>query len=209
MHLLAFRPEELLHHCPYFALWSLDTVISMTSPNPLLDILVHERSLSRGVPLSHPLPEQFFHPSSYNFGRYFTAFDSDKLKVRSNAIYWFSCSLFVTQNPSETKKPQTLTSSTLDYVVLTRCLMLWHIPDSLLRFGFWCFCNVACEVVMVIKWNDVELKLRAEHLASTRDKISTRSNYFQKKKFGSDLTKKMGTQLQLSRYCYLQNVNWS
>ncbi|XP_049687459.1 protein ELYS-like [Accipiter gentilis] len=64
----SLRPEELLHHCPYFALWSLDTVISMTSPNPLLDILVHERSLSRGVPLSHPLPEQFFHPSSYNFG---------------------------------------------------------------------------------------------------------------------------------------------
>ncbi|XP_074878253.1 protein ELYS-like, partial [Buteo buteo] len=63
----SLRPEELLHDCPYFALWSLDTVISMTSPNPILDILVHERSLSQGVPLSRPPPEQFFHPSSYNF----------------------------------------------------------------------------------------------------------------------------------------------
>ncbi|KAM9608442.1 protein ELYS-like [Morphnus guianensis] len=63
----SLRPEEFLHDCPYFALWSLDTVISMTSPNPILDILVHERSLSRGVPPSYPPPEQFFNPSSYNF----------------------------------------------------------------------------------------------------------------------------------------------
>lgn len=63
----SLRPEELLHDCPYFALWSLDTVISMTSPNPILDILIHERSLSRGVPPCYPPPEQFFNPSSYNF----------------------------------------------------------------------------------------------------------------------------------------------
>ncbi|XP_057876377.1 protein ELYS-like [Melospiza georgiana] len=60
-------PEEFLHDCPYFALWSLDPVISMTSPNLILDILVHERSLSRGVPPSYPPPEQFFNPSTYNF----------------------------------------------------------------------------------------------------------------------------------------------
>ncbi|PKU34669.1 hypothetical protein llap_15027 [Limosa lapponica baueri] len=63
----SLRPEEFLHDCPYFALWSLDTVISMTSPKLLLDILVHERSLSRGVPPSYPPPEQFFNPSTYNF----------------------------------------------------------------------------------------------------------------------------------------------
>uniref|UniRef100_A0A8B9CPG3 AT-hook containing transcription factor 1 n=1 Tax=Anser brachyrhynchus TaxID=132585 RepID=A0A8B9CPG3_9AVES len=63
----SLRPEEFLHNCPYFALWSLDTVISMTSPNLILDILVHERSLSRGVPPSYPPPEQFFNPSTYNF----------------------------------------------------------------------------------------------------------------------------------------------
>lgn len=104
MRLFSLRPEEFLPDCPYFALWSLDTVISMTSPNLILDILVHERSLSRGVPPSYPPPEQFFNPSTYNFGRYFTAFNSDKLKLRSNATYSeVSCSLFVTQNPNQTK----------------------------------------------------------------------------------------------------------
>ncbi|NXG57111.1 ELYS protein, partial [Hemiprocne comata] len=63
----SLRPEEVLHDCSYFALWSLDTVISMTSPNLILDILVHERSLSRGVPPCYPPPEQFFNPSTYNF----------------------------------------------------------------------------------------------------------------------------------------------
>ncbi|KAJ7416009.1 hypothetical protein WISP_74808 [Willisornis vidua] len=63
----SLRPEEF-HDCPYFALWSLDSVTSMTSPNHILDILVHERSLSRGVPPSYPPPEQFFNPSTYNFG---------------------------------------------------------------------------------------------------------------------------------------------
>ncbi|XP_065536193.1 protein ELYS-like [Lathamus discolor] len=63
----SLRPEEFLHDCPYFALWSLDSVISMTSPNLLLDIVVHERSLSRGVPPSYPPPEQYFNPSTYNF----------------------------------------------------------------------------------------------------------------------------------------------
>ncbi|NXJ12160.1 ELYS protein, partial [Odontophorus gujanensis] len=63
----SLRPEEFLHNCPYFALWSLDAVTSMTSPNLILDVLVHERSLSRGVPPSYPPPEQFFNPSTYNF----------------------------------------------------------------------------------------------------------------------------------------------
>uniref|UniRef100_A0A8B9FUQ7 AT-hook containing transcription factor 1 n=1 Tax=Amazona collaria TaxID=241587 RepID=A0A8B9FUQ7_9PSIT len=63
----SLRPEEFLHDCPYFALWSLDSVISMTSPNLILDIVVHERSLSRGVPPSYPPPEQYFNPSTYNF----------------------------------------------------------------------------------------------------------------------------------------------
>lgn len=87
MHLFSLRPEEFLHDCPYFALWSLDPVISMTSPNLILDVLVHERSLSRGVPPSYPPPEQFFNPSTYNFGRYFTAFhlNTDRLQLRSNA----------------------------------------------------------------------------------------------------------------------------
>ncbi|XP_060128875.1 protein ELYS isoform X2 [Zootoca vivipara] len=63
----SLRPGEFLHNCPYFALWSLDAVVSMTSPHRILDVLVHERSLSRGVPPSYPPPEQFFNPSTYNF----------------------------------------------------------------------------------------------------------------------------------------------
>nr|XP_056709705.1 protein ELYS [Euleptes europaea] len=63
----SLRPGEFLHNCPYFALWSLDAVVSMTNPHRILDVLVHERSLSRGVPPSYPPPEQFFNPSTYNF----------------------------------------------------------------------------------------------------------------------------------------------
>ncbi|XP_060609923.2 protein ELYS isoform X1 [Anolis sagrei] len=63
----SLRPGEFLHNCPYFALWSLDAIVSMTSPRRILDVLVHERSFSRGVPPSYPPPEQFFNPSTYNF----------------------------------------------------------------------------------------------------------------------------------------------
>ncbi|XP_006024566.1 protein ELYS [Alligator sinensis] len=63
----SLRPGEFLYNCPYFALWSLDAVVSMTSPHHILDLLVHERSLSRGAPPSYPPPEQFFNPSTYNF----------------------------------------------------------------------------------------------------------------------------------------------
>ncbi|XP_073657338.1 protein ELYS isoform X3 [Tursiops truncatus] len=63
----SLRSGEYLHDCSYFALWSLDSVVSRTSSHYILDILVHERSLSRGVPPSYPPPEQFFNPSTYNF----------------------------------------------------------------------------------------------------------------------------------------------
>ncbi|XP_060099852.1 protein ELYS [Heteronotia binoei] len=63
----SLRPGEFLHNCPYFALWSLDAVVSMTNPHRILDVLVNERSLNRGVPPSYPPPEQFFNPSTYNF----------------------------------------------------------------------------------------------------------------------------------------------
>lgn len=63
----SLRSGEYLQNCSYFALWSLDSVVSRISPHYILDILVHERSLSRGVPPSYPPPEQFFNPSTYNF----------------------------------------------------------------------------------------------------------------------------------------------
>ncbi|KAK7815294.1 hypothetical protein U0070_019138 [Myodes glareolus] len=63
----SLRSGESLHNCSYFALWSLDSVVSRTAPHDILDILVHERSLNRGVPPSYPPPEQFFNPSTFNF----------------------------------------------------------------------------------------------------------------------------------------------
>ncbi|XP_037067085.1 protein ELYS isoform X2 [Peromyscus leucopus] len=63
----SLRSGESLHNCSYFALWSLDSVVSRTSPHHILDILVHERSLNRGVSPSYPPPEQFFNPSTFNF----------------------------------------------------------------------------------------------------------------------------------------------
>ncbi|XP_018588976.1 protein ELYS [Scleropages formosus] len=63
----SLRAGESLHSCPYLAVWSLDAVTEVASPYPLLDILVHERSFSRGLPYTCPPPEQFFNPTTYNF----------------------------------------------------------------------------------------------------------------------------------------------
>lgn len=76
------------------------------------------------------------------------------------------------QNTPKPHKPNS------DYVVPTKHLVLWNVSDGLLSFGFGCFCNVAREVAMVIKWNDFKLKLKAQHLGSAREKISTRGNFF-------------------------------
>ncbi|KPP75330.1 protein ELYS-like [Scleropages formosus] len=65
----SLRAGESLHSCPYLAVWSLDAVTEVASPYPLLDILVHERSFSRGLPYTCPPPEQFFNPTTYNFGK--------------------------------------------------------------------------------------------------------------------------------------------
>lgn len=67
---LVSRAGESLRNCPYFAVWSLDAVVEMTAQSPLLDVLVHERSLSRGLPFTCPPPEQFFNPTTYNFGEH-------------------------------------------------------------------------------------------------------------------------------------------
>ncbi|XP_053566985.1 protein ELYS isoform X2 [Bombina bombina] len=63
----SLRPGQFLRNCSYFAFWSLEAVVNMTAQDSIFDILVHERSLSRGVPPSYPPPEQFYYPSTYNF----------------------------------------------------------------------------------------------------------------------------------------------
>ncbi|KAI1897843.1 hypothetical protein AGOR_G00087440 [Albula goreensis] len=63
----SLRTGESLYTCPYLAVWSLDAVVDISARCPLLDVLVHERSLSRGLPYTWPPPEQFFSPTTYNF----------------------------------------------------------------------------------------------------------------------------------------------
>ncbi|KAL6477244.1 hypothetical protein MHYP_G00130790 [Metynnis hypsauchen] len=66
----SLRAGESLRNCPYLAVWSLDSVVEMTAPSVLLDVVMHERSLSRGLPYTCPPPEQFFNPTTYNFGKF-------------------------------------------------------------------------------------------------------------------------------------------
>ncbi|XP_016152452.1 PREDICTED: protein ELYS-like [Ficedula albicollis] len=109
----SLRPEEFLHDCPYFALWSLDPVISMTSPNLILDILVHERSLSRGVPPSYPPPEQFFNPSTYNF---------DVTCLLNSGVVHMTCTGFQKETLKLLKKSGPLISEAIRDSY-TRCLV--------------------------------------------------------------------------------------
>uniref|UniRef100_A0A8C7Y1N8 AT hook containing transcription factor 1 n=1 Tax=Oryzias sinensis TaxID=183150 RepID=A0A8C7Y1N8_9TELE len=53
----SLRTGESLQNCPYLAVWCLDPVVQMVSPHNLLDVIVHERSLSRGLPFTCPPPE--------------------------------------------------------------------------------------------------------------------------------------------------------
>ncbi|KAM9316723.1 protein ELYS [Gastrophryne carolinensis] len=62
----SLRPGPFLRNCSYFAFWSLESVVDVTQDG-IFDILVHERSFSRGAPPSYPPPEQFYYPSTYNF----------------------------------------------------------------------------------------------------------------------------------------------
>ncbi|XP_072236443.1 protein ELYS isoform X2 [Leuresthes tenuis] len=63
----SLRTGESLQNCPYLAVWSLDSMVQMVSPHILIDVVVHERSLSRGLPFTCPPPEQYFNPTTYNF----------------------------------------------------------------------------------------------------------------------------------------------
>lgn len=63
------RAGESLQNCPYLAVWSMDPVVQIVSSHILLDVVVHDRSLSRGLPVTCPPPEQYFNPTTYNFGR--------------------------------------------------------------------------------------------------------------------------------------------
>ncbi|XP_056332436.1 protein ELYS [Danio aesculapii] len=109
----SLRTGESLRNCPYLAVWSLDCVIEMTAPCALLDILVHERSLSRGLPYTCPPPEQFFNPTTYNF---------DGSCLFNAGIVHFTCSGYQKETLSYLKKvaPSLGDSISNGY---SRCLM--------------------------------------------------------------------------------------
>ncbi|XP_078085640.1 protein ELYS isoform X2 [Mustelus asterias] len=109
----SLRAGEQLHNCPYFALWSLDAIVCMTFPYYLLDVLVHERSLSRGVPPSYPPPEQFFNPSTYNF---------DATCLINSGLVHITCSGFQKETLNYLKKTGPFLSEAIPDGY-SRCLM--------------------------------------------------------------------------------------
>ncbi|XP_038671311.1 protein ELYS isoform X1 [Scyliorhinus canicula] len=109
----SLRAGEQLHNCPYFALWSLDAIVCMTFPYYLLDVLVHERSLSRGVPPSYPPPEQFFNPSTYNF---------DATCLVNSGLVHMTCSGFQKETLNYLKKTGPFLSEAIPDGY-SRCLM--------------------------------------------------------------------------------------
>ncbi|XP_064197099.1 protein ELYS isoform X1 [Anguilla rostrata] len=109
----SLRTGETLHNCPYLAVWSLDSVVEMTSPCSLLDIVVHERSLSRGLPYTCPLPEQFFNPTTYNF---------DATCLLNSGIMHVTCSGYQKETLSFLKKSVSSLSETIPDGY-ARCLM--------------------------------------------------------------------------------------
>ncbi|XP_058254932.1 protein ELYS isoform X1 [Hemibagrus wyckioides] len=89
------RAGESLQNCPYLAVWSLDSVVEVAQSCPLLDMVVHERSLSRALPHTCPPPEQFYNPNTYNF---------DASCLLNAGIVHFTCSGYQKETLSYLKK---------------------------------------------------------------------------------------------------------
>ncbi|XP_047436252.1 protein ELYS isoform X2 [Mugil cephalus] len=109
----SLRTGESLQNCPYLAVWSLDPVVQMVSPHFLLDVVVHERSLSRGLPYTCPPPEQYFNPTTYNF---------DATGLLNSGIVHLTCSGYQKETLSFLKKAAPCSSDTIS-TSYSHCLM--------------------------------------------------------------------------------------
>ncbi|XP_052002002.1 protein ELYS-like [Xyrauchen texanus] len=109
----SLRAGESLRNCPYLAVWSLDAVVEMTASCPLMDILVHEHSLSRGLPYTSPPPEQFFSPTTFNF---------DASCLLNAGVVHFTCSGYQKETLSYLKKVEPSLSDHIS-TGYSRCLM--------------------------------------------------------------------------------------
>lgn len=109
----SLRAGESLHNCPYLAVWSLDTVMQMVSPHLLLDVVVNDRSLSRGLPYTCPPPEQYFNPTTYNF---------DATCLLNTGIVHLTCSGYQKETLGFLKKAAPCSSDVIS-TSYSRCLM--------------------------------------------------------------------------------------
>ncbi|XP_019935488.2 protein ELYS isoform X2 [Paralichthys olivaceus] len=109
----SLRIGESLQNCPYLAVWSLDPVVKMVSPHSLLDVVVHDRSLSRGLPFTCPPPEQYFNPTTYNF---------DATCLLNSGIVHLTCSGYQKETLSFLKKAAPCSSDVIS-TSYSRCLM--------------------------------------------------------------------------------------
>ncbi|KAM9409274.1 uncharacterized protein ahctf1 [Pholidichthys leucotaenia] len=109
----SFRMGESLKTCPYLAVWSLDPVVQMVSPHVFLDVLVHERSLCRGLPYTSPPPEQYFNPTTYNF---------DATCLLNSGIVHLTCSGYQKETLAFLKKAAPCSSDIIS-TSYSHCLM--------------------------------------------------------------------------------------
>ncbi|XP_067344937.1 protein ELYS isoform X2 [Channa argus] len=109
----SLRMGESLQNCPYLAVWSLDPVVQMVSPHVLHDVVVHDRSLSRGLPFTCPPPEQYFNPTTYNF---------DATCLLNSGIVHLTCSGYQKETLSFLKKAVPCSSDVISSSY-SRCLM--------------------------------------------------------------------------------------
>ncbi|XP_049454990.1 protein ELYS isoform X2 [Epinephelus fuscoguttatus] len=109
----SLRTGESLQNCPYLAVWSLDPVVKMVSQHVLLDVVVHDRSLSRGLPFTCPPPEQYFNPTTYNF---------DATCLLNAGIVHLTCSGYQKETLSFLKKAAPCSSDIIS-TSYSRCLM--------------------------------------------------------------------------------------
>ncbi|KAM3625435.1 uncharacterized protein V6R79_012009 [Siganus canaliculatus] len=109
----SLRTGESLQNCPYLAVWSLEPVVQMVSSHFLLDTVVHDRSLSRGLPYTWPPPEQYFNPTTYNF---------DATCLLNSGIVHLTCSGHQKETLSFLKKAAPCSSDVIS-TSYSRCLM--------------------------------------------------------------------------------------
>lgn len=109
----SLRAGESLQNCPYLAVWSLDAVMQLVSPHVLLDVVVNERSLSRGLPYTCPPPEQYFSPTTYNF---------DATCLLNTGIIHLTCSGYQKETLGFLKKAAPCSSDVISSSY-SRCLM--------------------------------------------------------------------------------------